>query len=129
MTSLRTSDVNSTSSRDQLLAFLYLVTSCFIEVKNPCGLKKPVSQKDGGLSLKIQLLSWKCLSRRPLIHPASDMVNHEISAPVGSYYHFFGTLKSKTALIESTISGVMIIDPSIASIISTIVLLTIDKML
>merc|ERR1711937_927749 len=99
-------------------------------VKNPCGLKNPVSQNDGGLShFVIQMLSWWCLSRRPFTHPDSEAVNQEISAPVGSYWNFFGTLKSKTALIESTMSGVILIVPSMASHIDCIVVFTIVRII
>jgi hypothetical protein len=75
-------------------------------------LKKPVSQNETGRSRfgeVSQLLSWKCLSFKPLSHAASDGVNQEISTPVGSSYHFLGTLKSATAFMHSTSSEVIII--------------------
>lgn len=113
----------STSSSDQV--FFYLLTSCFIAVKKPWGLKNPVNQNEGGLShLEIQRLSWAYLSRSPLIQPERDAVNQEISAPVGSYWNFLGTLKSNTALMESTMSGVILMEPSIASHIAFMVVLT-----
>jgi len=62
-----------------------------------------------------------------LSHPASDGVNHDLSTPVGSNYQLVGTLKSYTASMELTISGVILILPSMASIISIIVLLTMVK--
>jgi len=98
-----------------------------MDVRKPCGFKKPVSQKDGGLSLAIQLFNWKCLSTRPFNQAAREGVSQDLSTPVGSYYHEVGTLKSNTASIEATISAVILIEPSIASIMSTIVFLTMDK--
>jgi len=41
----------------------------------------------------------------------------EISAPEASYIHFYGALESAIESIASIISGVMMILPSIASII------------
>jgi hypothetical protein len=40
------------------LFLLILVTSCFMEVKNPYGLKNPVIQKSGGLTVVTQRFSW-----------------------------------------------------------------------
>ena len=62
-----------------------------------------------------------------MIQPEREAVSQEISAPVGSYWNLRGTLKSKTALMESTISGVILIVPSIASHMATIVVFTIVR--
>lgn len=51
-------------------------------------------------------------------------VNQEISAPEGSYNQILGTLASKIELIASKISGVIIIYPSIALMVSSKIFLT-----
>ena len=96
-------------------------------VKNPCGLKNPMSQNETGLPVVYQVLSWLYLFLSPSIQPPSVGVNHEISVPVGSYHQLFGTLKLNIDLIALTISGVIMIAPSTAKIIFFIVALTLIK--
>jgi len=111
--------VYSTSSKDQASPplpspFLFiLVTSYFIPVKNPWGLKNPVNQKVGGLAF-IQSYNYLFLSIKDVNQFPKEGINQEISAPEGSYNQELGTLASKIELIASKISGVMIICPSIA---------------
>lgn len=64
---------------------------------------------------------------RPFNQPERDGVNQDLSTPVASYCHDLGTLKSKIELIESTITAVMLIVPSIASHISIKVFLTMER--
>lgn len=40
--------------------------SCFIAVRNPCGLKKPVIQNWAGFSLKTHVVIWLCRFRNSL---------------------------------------------------------------
>jgi len=69
------------------------------------------------------------LSIKEANHPPKVGSNQEISAPDGSYNQAYGTLASNIPLIASKISGVMIIDPSIASMVSMKVFLTLLKTL
>jgi hypothetical protein len=95
-----------------------LVTSCFIEVRNPWGLKKPVIQKSGGLTLVTHLESYAFLLFNEVNHAPRLGYNHEISAPVVSYIQSVGTLESNTLSIAFASEGVMMIYPSIDRIIS-----------
>ena len=69
-------------------------TSCFIDVKNPCGLKKPVIQKEEG--------RFRCNHVRFCESRSNKMVNHnpnvgeiqENSSPPGVIAHVMGTLAS-----------------------------------
>lgn len=101
-----------------------LVTSYFIDVKKPYGLKKPVNQYVFGLPIFNQSFNCLFLSINDANQPPKNGNYHEISAPDGSYNQAFGTLASNIELIASKISGVIIIEPSMASTVSANVFLT-----
>ena len=87
----------------------------------------PVNQKDAGRSFSIQFLSCLYLFCRPDNHAPREGEIQEISTPVASYIHGAGTLKSYILLMATTRFDVITTSPSIALIMSLIIVRTMSK--
>mmetsp|Transcript_8307 Transcript_8307/g.37875 ORF Transcript_8307/g.37875 Transcript_8307/m.37875 type:complete len:428 (+) Transcript_8307:1612-2895(+) len=105
-----TCDVITTSSNAHLSLACCLFTSCFIAVRKPWGLKKPVSQYALGRPLVSHVSSCLCLCSKPWNHVPSAPLSHDHLS------HLAGILASKRASRASTKSPLSATVPAMASL-------------
>mmetsp|Transcript_14309 Transcript_14309/g.34773 ORF Transcript_14309/g.34773 Transcript_14309/m.34773 type:complete len:228 (-) Transcript_14309:7018-7701(-) len=104
-----TSDVITTSSSAHLSLLCLRFTSCFIAVRNPCGLKKPVSQYPLGRPVLSHLCSWSKRCNSPWNHEPMVALSHE------NLSHVEGMLALKSLFSASTRSPASAMVPAMAS--------------